>query len=125
MTDANPEEEDGGPLDPTASEREPEEGLPNAANSRSTKTAAKRAKAEAAEEAEALAMLLNSKAGRRWYARLLTDACGMYRPLASQAYDNNSLHFREGARLVGLHLHKEALQKAKPQYMVLLAETLS
>lgn len=76
------------------------------------------------ERAEVLRALLSTPAGRRLFAWLVHDICGLYRPVANAAFDAQALHFREGSRAVGQVLHDQALRDARDQYMVLLSETL-
>lgn len=77
------------------------------------------------ERAAVLTAILATPAGRRWYAYLLHDVCGLYRPVANAAFDAQALHYREGARAVGQHLHEMALRHSRQPYIVLLAENLN
>jgi hypothetical protein len=75
------------------------------------------------EDADVVKALLSTPAGRRWYARLLHDVCGIYQPVNAR-FATEGVHFQQGARAVGLFYHKHALQVAPDQYMVLLSENL-
>lgn len=75
-------------------------------------------------DAEVLRVILSTTQGRDWYMRLLQEVCGLHNVTANAAFDPNALHYREGARAVGLHLHREALRLVKQPYMVALAEHL-
>lgn len=88
------------------------------------KERAKTTRQLARERADVLRDLLSTTQGRRWFAWLLHDLCGLYRPVANAAFDPHSLHFREGSRAVGQVLHDMALREAHDRYIVLLSETL-
>jgi len=76
------------------------------------------------ERNEGLKIMLSSKAGREYLAYILFDVCGLMGPSASKAFDDNSLHYREGAKEVARIVQKDALQVNRAAYMVLLDEHL-
>lgn len=100
-------------------------GVTSLVDAKSQRDRKQRAKGVAEERAAVLAALLSTPAGRRWYAWLLHEVCGLYRPVANAAFDAQGLHYREGARAVGQILHENALRDVKNQYIVLLAENLN
>ncbi len=109
---------------------EPEEGtVPPGVTSLTNPTAIRdrkrRIKDLEEERAKVLLALLATPAGRRFYAWMLHDVCGLYRTVANQAYDPHGLHYREGARAVGQILHETALKHGRQQYLVLLSENLN
>ena len=71
---------------------------------------------------EVLTALLSLPNGRAWLAHVLFEVCGVLATTENAAFDTNGMHFREGARQVGLHLHKAILRADAKQYMVLLTE---
>jgi hypothetical protein len=97
---------------------------PNAADPVAVKKARLTDKRLREERARVLQNLLANPEGRRFFAHILHDVCGMYVPTANRAFDPYGQHFREGSRAVGLVLHQMALQHAGPQYMVVLHENL-
>ena len=96
---------------------------PNAGNEAGVMSAAQRKRARDIEDADVLKMILGTAAGRRWYANLQQNVCGLYNPAG--ALDVQGLAYLAGARAVGLFLHNEALHKAKALYMVLQNESLT
>lgn len=105
-------------------EAEAREGQPDLSDPAVVQKQRRSLKREEQEMANELRKLLGTTAGRRLFARIVHDYCGLYRPVANAAFDAQALHFREGGRAVGLLLHELALQHAKPQYMVLMSETI-
>jgi hypothetical protein len=101
------------------------EGVPDLTNPVTQRATATRAKTAARERAEALRLLLSTKSGRSFYAFILHDLAGLYRPVANAAFCPNALHFREGQRAVGQLLHNLALQEARQNYILMLSENLS
>jgi hypothetical protein len=100
------------------------EGVPDLSNPRQQRDTKRRLKALNQERAETLRNLLSTPNGRRLFAWIIHDLGGLYRPVANQAFDAQALHFKEGARALAQVLHDYALQEARPQYIVLLGETL-
>lgn len=100
------------------------EGVPDLTNPRTQREVKKRARQLERERADVLNDLLSTTQGRRFFAWLLHDLCGVYRPVANAAFDAQALHFREGHRAVGIALHDFALREAPAQYIVLLGEAL-
>jgi len=100
------------------------EGVPDLSNPRQQRDTKRRLKTLHRERAETLRHLLSTPNGRRLFAWIIHDLGGLYRPVANQAFDAQALHFREGARALAQVLHDYALQEARPQYIVLLGETL-
>lgn len=111
--DIQVEEEEGRP-----------EGAPDLSDPRKQRETKRRLKVLHQERAETLRDLLSTERGRRLFAWIIHDLGGLYRPVANQAFDAQALHFREGARALAQVLHDYALQEARPQYIVLLGETL-
>lgn len=77
-----------------------------------------------AQDAAVLEALLSTEDGRRWFMWLLQEVCGLTATVANAAFDPHGLHFREGARNVGLTLHQQALRLAKAPYMVAVRDHL-
>lgn len=115
MSDEEPDvtEEEGRP-----------EGMPNLTDPKQQRETKKRLRVIQRERAETLNELLSTEKGRRFFAWIVHELCGLYRPVANQAFDAQALHFREGHRAVGQVLHDYALQEARGQYIVLLGENL-
>ena len=111
--------------DVAADEEQRVEGVPDLTSAKSQREAKKRARQAERERSDVLRELLSTTQGRRFFAWLLHDTCGLYRPVANAAFDPHALHFREGARAVGQVLHDFALQEAPAQYIVLLGEALT
>lgn len=111
--------------DPAVDDRTPEEieadaDPNNTANSIAVKTKTKTAKQREKDRAAVIGALLEQPAGREFLGWLLFDVCGLYSIAQNAAFDTNALHYREGGRVVGLMLHKLALQENPNQYMELL-----
>lgn len=114
--------------------KEPEKALPeeevpyDAGDPKAVKKRTKQQADTADEEARVLAHWLSTEAGRRLYARLVFGMCGLNQPSARRdaqgRHDVHATEFQEGCRAVGYLLQQEALQKAKPQYMLLVQENL-
>lgn len=100
------------------------EGAPDLSNPRQQQETKKRLRQLQRERGDVLRELLSTPQGRRFYAWIIHELCGLYRPVANQAFDAQALHFREGHRAVGQVLHDYALQEARAQYIVLLGEAL-
>lgn len=100
------------------------EGVPDLSDPKQQRETKKRLRMRERERAETLALLLSTENGRRLFAWIVHDLCGLYRPVANAAFDAQALHFREGARAVGQVLHDYALQNVRGQYIVLLGENL-
>ena len=96
----------------------------NAADRRQVKDKAKSKKLKERERDDVMDALLQMANGRAWLAWLLHSVCGMHNPTENGAYDSNALHYREGARAVGLALQAEALRVARANYLLLLQEHL-
>jgi hypothetical protein len=76
------------------------------------------------ERDDVMEALLQMANGRAWLAWLLHAVCGLHNPTENGAYDSNALHYREGARAVGLTLQAEALRVARTNYLLLLQDHL-
>lgn len=100
------------------------EGVPDLTDPKAQRETKKRLRQLARERGDVLRELLSTPQGRRFFAWIIHDLCGLYRPVANQAFDAQALHFREGHRAVGQVLHDLALQEARAPYIVLLGEAL-
>lgn len=100
------------------------EGAPDLTDPKAQRETKKRLRQVQRERGDVLRELLSTPQGRRFYAWIIHDLCGLYRPVANAAFDAQALHFREGHRAVGQVLHDYALQEARAQYIVLLGEAL-
>ncbi len=109
-------------LDLTPEEQDALANPDNAANPIAIR--GKRKKIEDAERVhnEVLSALLGVPNGREWLAHVLFEICGVFATTENAAFDTNGMHFREGARQVGLHLHKSMLRADAKLYMVLMSE---
>lgn len=96
----------------------------NAANPLAVRTKARLQKARERERLLGLKTLLNTVPGRAWFMEVLLDHCQLMGATENAAYDSNALHFREGARAVGLELQRMALRADEQLYMVALQEHL-
>lgn len=101
------------------------ESTPDLTDPKAQRETKKRLRHIQRERSDVLRDLLSTPQGRRLFAWLLHDLCGLYRPVANAAFDPHALHFREGHRAVGQILHDLALREARAQYMVLLNENLN
>lgn len=104
------------PLDPDAPY--------DAGDRRHVRDKAKKKKAKDRERDDVMEALLQMANGRAWLAWLLHSVCGLHSPTENGAYDSNALHYREGARAVGLALQAEALRVSKANYLKMLEEHL-
>lgn len=100
------------------------EGVPDLTDAKAQRETKKRQRQIARERGDVLRELLSTPQGRRFYAWIIHELCGLYRPVANAAFDAQALHFREGHRAVGQVLHDYALQEARGPYIVLLGEAL-
>lgn len=96
----------------------------DAGNRRHVREKEKKQKLRQRERDDVIEALLQMGNGRAWLAWLLFTVCGLNNPTENGAYDSNALHYREGARAVGLALQAEALRVAKTNYLLLLQEHL-
>jgi hypothetical protein len=97
----------------------------NAADRRQVKDKAKSKKLKERERDDVMDALLQMANGRAWLAWLLHAVCGLHNPTENGAYDSNALHYREGARAVGLALQAEALRVNRKNYLAMLEEHLN
>ena len=103
----------------------PEEGAPFDASHRGSIRKRRQQQKVVEQRRDAmLASILSAPHGRAWLAWLIHDVCGLYGATENAAYDTNGLHFKEGARAVGLLLHEEAMRAAPEHYILLMAENL-
>ena len=100
------------------------EGVPDLTDAKAQRETKKRKRQIERQRADVLRELLSTPQGRDFYAWIIHDLCGLYRPVANAAFDAQALHFREGHRAVGQVLHDYALQEARGPYIVLLGEAL-
>lgn len=100
------------------------DGLPNAATEQGVRAQRKGARQRRKEQDDVLRAMLSTAQGRRVFYDIVFNLCGLNDPLTSPALSDGYTLFREGARQVGLDLQTRALQAARQQYMVLLAENL-
>lgn len=100
------------------------EGVPDLTDAKAQRETKKRQRQIARERGDVLRELLSTPQGRSFYAWIIHELCGLYRPVANAAFDAQALHFREGHRAVGQVLHDYALQEARGPYIVLLGEAL-
>lgn len=78
-----------------------------------------------AEKRRVLAMenLLATPDGRELLRYLLNEVCGLFNISENAAFMTEALHYKEGGRVVGLALHKLALQANPKRYIDLLTES--
>ncbi len=100
------------------------EGVPDLTDAKAQRETKKRKRQIERQRADTLRELLSTPQGRDFYAWIIHDLCGLYRPVANAAFDAQALHFREGHRAVGQVLHDYALREARGPYIVLLGEAL-
>ena len=96
----------------------------DAGDRRHVREKAKKQKLRQRERDDVIEALLQMGNGRAWLGWLLFTVCGLNNPTENGAYDSNALHYREGARAVGLALQEEALRVSRANYVKLLQEHL-
>lgn len=119
MTQA-PEEPD----DLTPEEIEAARAPDNAANELAIKRKRGRHKDRAQREAQAAAALLSTPSGRLLLRTIIFDICGVDMEIINAAYDPGGMHYRAGARRVGLELKALFAAANVDNFVVLLAEQL-
>lgn len=108
----------------TAEEIEAERAPDNAANELAVKERKTNQRSLAQLRQNALRTVLASKEGRHLLRHILFGYCGLHSISANAAYDPNGLHFKEGARNVGLLLLKDCEVVDPVQLSVLMSEQL-
>jgi hypothetical protein len=108
------------PEEALQAERDPN----NAANEYAIAEKRRKKKDADSKEANGIKYILANEDARRWLAYLLVDTCSLFQPIQNQAHDSNALHWREGARQVGLSIHEQCLAADPAGYMKLLSEKL-
>lgn len=102
-------------------EREPD----NVGNSFAIRTKKQKQKANDNERVSSLKRLLADPNQRAWLASVIFETCGVLNPTENAAYHDGALHYREGARGVGLVIQRDLVLADPKAYALLVTEHLT